>query len=368
MRNHYSPFFVLGACFLQACTTPVANRAAVIVPFSEVRHSANMDAATYAALGKYHHDRGEFDLAREAYLQSIALDRHQLASRNALAAIDARQGRLTEATEMLKSVVADFPAVAYPISNLGYLYYLQGQYDSAVTLLEHAVALDATNDRARSNLRLAKAAEGSQQELAKIKQSISARSESAQADVTARLDADPVISKPSGEVKPVTAAEPVSVAVSTARGTPFLSVMTKSRFDLVKTAANVFELKTRAPHSSAVLPPNISDGSIEIANGNGVHGLAGRLRPVLARQGFVIARLSNAPPYSQQVTEIRYRAGYQNQATRLRAALHDKYVVLHAMQWTGPADIKLVLGKDAVSRDVPNTTTASASLAAQRAL
>ena len=379
MLSHRPIYVVLGACSLLACTTPVANHSAVVVPVFEVRHSANKDAATYARLGKYHHDRGNIDLAREAYLHAITLDSRQLPSRNALAVIDADEGRLDEAVVLLKSVVADFPALAYPISNLGYLYYLQGQFDNAVTVLESAVTLDPASERARSNLRLAKAAAGSQEELAKLDKSISEESRRVNAGVPILSDVDRANSTPAVAAPQTAVASLLSGSIASVQSRLFLNAMTESRFDIVKTTANVFDLKVRQPElkvrQSPLAPPpsapeaagmvaqrskspipfqpakasHFDDAFVEITNGNGVQGFAGRLRLVLVRQGFVIARLSNARPYIQEVTEIQYRAGYENQATLLRAALHDEHVVLHAMQSTGAADIKLVLGKTGAS-------------------
>lgn len=372
MTIHRPLSMVVGACFLQACTIPVAQHAAVVVPTFEVRHSANKDAATYARLGKYHHDHGDLDLARAAYLQSIALDGRQLGSRNALAAIDVQQGRLDEASRLLEGVVRDFPALAYPVSNLGYVHYLQGHFETAVTMLERAVALDSAGKLARNNLSMVRAVVASHTELAKINASTADQSMGGGPAPVVRPEvARNVIALLPTVLRAAVTSAPVS-ATQAPQSQPFLNAVTRSRFDVVQTAANVLELKVRTPMPLApvlqsppaeqvvsVQPPVSSGVSIEIANGNGVRGLAGRLRVALHGQGIAVARLSNIRPYTEQVTRIQYRAGHEIQAALLRDALHDKHVVLDATQWTGATNIRLVLGKDAASRLGGNRAIAS---------
>ena len=84
---------------------------------------------------------------------------------------------------------------------------------------------------------------------------------------------------------------------------------------------------------------------VDIANGNGVLGMAKRFRRALAQIGIPVGRVSNERPYRQQTTTIEYRAGYQQQAAALQATLLGQAALLPA----GPhaqANLRLVLGKD----------------------
>jgi hypothetical protein len=125
---------------------------------------------------------------------------------------------------------------------------------------------------------------------------------------------------------------------------------------LVELGPNVFELKRRnAPLAAtfvplpAPAPAPVSDSSarIEIANGNGVTGMAKRIKQVLGQQGIAVIRLTNARPFRQVETIIEFRAGHAQDAEQLRDALRGHAVLVAAPQLPTQADLRLVLGKDA---------------------
>ncbi|QDG73643.1 LytR C-terminal domain-containing protein [Janthinobacterium tructae] len=146
-------------CLLQGCTSapsvPMWNMQAV----QRISHSAGQNAVTYFELGKFYQARGQLVLAADAFAASIALDPQQLAARNALAVLDARQGRLEQAATALLVLVRDFPEAAQPLNNLGYVYYLQGDLAQASSILEQAMACDGGTALARNNLQLVQAAQ-----------------------------------------------------------------------------------------------------------------------------------------------------------------------------------------------------------------
>ena len=293
-------------------------------PATQVRHSANQTATSYYQVGRYHQERGDLELALMAYTYSIARDGGQLDARNAAAAIHAQQGRLDQAKAMLLAVVADYPTVALPYNNLGYVYYLQGDYAAAATTLRKALALEGGNDRARNNLRLAENA----------------------------------MSRPAVAALPkvATVESPVQVApVLTAAIAPIQPVA--SAMELVELSPNVYELKLRAPPLAAFVPllapaqlaasPPPTSARVEIANGNGVTGMARRIKHALGRQGIAVSRLTNARPFRQVETTIEYRAGHAQHAEQLRDALRGHAVLVAAPNLPTQADVRLVLGRDA---------------------
>ena len=85
---------------------------------------------------------------------------------------------------------------------------------------------------------------------------------------------------------------------------------------------------------------------LEIANGNGIIGLARKTRAILVQQGLPIARLTNFKPYQQKQTVIYYRAGYHDQALALSQKLARKPVLRQDESLRNDTDIKLILGKD----------------------
>lgn len=334
----------LAACLLQACAAPPAKTEITLQPVLRVRHSANQAAATYYQLGKYHQDRGNLDLARAAYSHSIALDSRPMEARNALAVIDAQQGRLDDATALLQQLVADYPAVAYLHNNLGYVYSMQGNDDAAVAALQRALALDAGDERARNNLKAVQAA------LAGHGAPAAAAPASASASATAPT--------------PVPAAAAQGLAIVTPPETP------QARMEVVQIEPDVYQLRLKAaiasvladlqtgkPVAAAATPasapassaPPAKAARVEVANGNGVTGMAKRIKGVLGRRGIAVNRLTNALPYTQQETKIQYRAGYEQTAEALKRALRGHAVVVAASSPSGPSDVRLVLGRDAIA-------------------
>ncbi len=313
MYQRIATLTVVGT-LLAACAAPPARAPLAMEGLLRISHSSGQSAANWYQLGKYHQQRGQFDLAIEAYSAAIALDRQQLEPRNAQATVLALQGRLDEAQQTLLRLVADYPEVAHPYNNLGYVYLMQRNYDAAVTTLKRALALDAGDERARNNLATAQAAAG---------QSV------------ATLPAAPVAAGSAAAPPAALAPEP--------------------RMELVQIKPHVYQLKliaVAAEQPVLALQPVAPTGPLKspsaplrvaIANGNGVTGMALQVRLLLARRGIAVSQLSNLRPYRQEQTEIQYPRGLEQQALALNHALQGLAVLVPMAQ--GP-DLRLVLGKD----------------------
>ena len=373
----------MGACLLQACMTPLPAReepalsapTAVPVPKAEttelaiqpvmrLRHSADQSAATFYQLGKYHLEHGNLDFARSAYEASITMDGHQLDARNALAALDATQGKLDSAKALLIQIVADFPEVAHPFNNLGYVYYLQSDFEAAQKTLQRAIALDAGNERARNNLNavnIAMARQGNRDTVVLSMTLPQTTQASEPATVTtetttmtlARVQGLAIISPP---LEPQTRMEVVEVVpyvfelklkhANTNNTTTVLAdVKPEIPVPASPVAAVLANVMTTVPTSAS--PAKVS--RIEVANGNGVTGMAKRISDVLGRQGISVSRLSNELPYKQQETKIQYRAGFEKTAASLKNALKGHAVIVVSPSLSPNSDVRLVLGKDAIA-------------------
>ena len=158
-RFGMSGLYMLAFLLLSGCTASHAPPQWQVQGVQRISHSAGQNAVTYFELGKFYQARGQLVLAAEAFAASIALDPQQLAARNALAVLDARQGRLEQAATALLVLVRDFPEAAQPLNNLGYVYYLQGDLAQASSMLGQAMARDGGTALARNNLQLVQAAQ-----------------------------------------------------------------------------------------------------------------------------------------------------------------------------------------------------------------
>lgn len=387
---------VLGACLLQACVTPPTKQEMAIQPVLRINHSSDQTAATYYQLGKYHQERGHLDLARAAYTQSIALNRRQLEARNALAAIYSQQGRLDDARALLLQLVADFPAVAHPYNNLGYVYYLQGNFDAAVTTLQRALVLDSGNERARNNLEAVQVALASHGERAvdavglapTVNETKSALPDATTANrkegdaVTANIASPPATQLTTKLAEPAAPSAPIPRPQGLALMNP--PSVPQTRMEVVQMAPNVYELKMKAAFAPVIVKrqvektvvaaaapaPAVATAAaakafkVEVANGNGITGMARRIRGVLGQYGIAVNRLTNQRPYKHLTTEIQYRVGYKQEAEALKNALRGYAVVVPTNNLSSNSDVRLVLGKDAIAHMALIDGSASSSVLA----
>ena len=206
---------------------------------------------------------------------------------------------------MLLAVVADYPAVALPYNNLGYVYYLQGDYGAAAATLRKALALEGGNDRARNNLRLAENAMALPPAVLPCPSPHVCSARAADTCGRDRADADGAGAERDGADR--TGPERLRAQ---AQGAPLAAIAPL----LAPAPAN-----TPAPLAR-----------VEIANGNGVTGMAKRMKQALGRQGIAVSRLTNARPYRQLETTIEYRAGHAQSAEQLRDALRGQPALVAA--------------------------------------
>lgn len=87
----------------------------------------------------------------------------------------------------------------------------------------------------------------------------------------------------------------------------------------------------------------------EIANGNGITGLARKVRATLVQQGLPPSRLTNLKPYRTLETTIQYRSGFHDAALRLSRTLSKPATLVGNDHLRSGADVQLVLGKDVTS-------------------
>jgi len=305
-------------------------------PAQQVRHSGNDVASSYFRLGRYHQDRGDLDLALTAYTYAIARDPRHAGARSAAAAIHAQQGRLAQARAMLLAVAAEYPALAQPHNNLGYVYHLQGDYSAAAQAFRRALAIEPGNERARNNLALAEAG-----------------------------TAPPVALQ-----APVLLAAPPEAPAAAPVVPPPAAV---ARMELITLAPNMYELKLHTPEPVAVALPvalpvpgaGVPASRLEVANGNGVTGIAKRVKLALGKRGIAVARLTNARPFSQVETSIQFRPGFEQQALHLQATMGGTPVLKAVAALPMQTDLRLVLGKDASDKLSAPRLMASSSVAHQ---
>ena len=88
-------------------------------------------------------------------------------------------------------------------------------------------------------------------------------------------------------------------------------------------------------------------GSIEILNGNGVTGMARKMRAYLLERGFKVVRCANADRFDYAQTSVHYRREDLETAQQLLAQMPDIKNVKEVKKLErADATIKMVMGKD----------------------
>lgn len=362
-------------CCISLLSACASNQPVSVAPWSikpmTAMNSNDKPEAMYQ-IGRYYQGQNRYDQAIDAYKKTLAADSSFVEARNGLGVIYSRQGKYNEAIEVFKIAIQQAPKAAHLYSNIGYAYYLQGLYAESVTALVQATTLDPTNQRALNNLGLAYAKVGSNIE------SIQAFSHAAsQAVMTSvatpslgqsSLPETVAVAEPvkSAEVNAAAASQPElqMLALPKDRGaiTPAFIALTlpvvESRVKLVRLEPNVYELHMQqpkvAPIPMAMIVPVVaaSDNSsvaktrVEIANGNGVAGMARKVGRFLRSQGYPEARLTNQKPFQARMTQIQYRDGHQAEAQLLKASLPEAPELVQRNDMRADIGVRLVLGKD----------------------
>lgn len=320
MINQPIALALLGICLLPSCASLPAPVQMMFQPAEQVRHSGGDVASSYYRLGRYHQDHGDLALALTAYNYAIARNPKGAEARIAAAVIHAQQGRLAQARAMLLAVCAEYPNLVQPRNNLGYVYYLQGEYNAASDAFSQVLLMEPANERARNNLALAQNADTRQL-----------------ATVSAQVP------------------EPAPVAPTIAAA-PVPPTPPEGGMRLVQHAPNMYELQIvrqeplAAGTPGPALPdtaPAIVTSRLEIANGNGISGMAKRFRKALAVRGITTARLTNAKPFGRAGTSIEFRPGFEQEARSLQAAIGGTASLQPADKLRPHIDLRLILGKDA---------------------
>jgi tetratricopeptide (TPR) repeat protein len=400
-------------CLLQACSTVAPSpqtKAMQVEPVLRLGHSGAASAVTYYQLGKFHQERNNLDVARASYLQSIALDPHQIDARNALAVIHAKQGRLDDAAKLLQELVRDYPKDAYLQNNLAYVHYLRHDYSAALGALERALRIEPGNARAHANLDLVQTA------LIEKKNSLAAGEAETPAQTSSKA-ADEVAAKPAAKQAAPAPQEDKAAALALAgareavlspltvdmhRKAPVLvpqaltgsstATLEKPAYDLPASSLQVVQLQPNLielrPNASVVaaarnagsatempvlrnradmtlaspVPVNVTAPAmsattrqrpetrsfhVDIANGNGIGGMAAKMRKALEQRGIAVGHLSNRKPFDTAVTEIQYRAGYRHEAEHVRSVMQTAVTLAAVKDLPANADVRLLLGKDA---------------------
>lgn len=325
--------------------------------------AASADAAYLA--GRQQHLAQRHDEAAKSYRAALALDDGHINARNGLAALYAEQGDFAQAIPLWrrltdKATMASGPGTAFLFSNLGYAYFLSGDYANAQTALEKACLLDPLNHRAWQRLGESLQKLGQEERAQQmLRQAAALRQHDFRADyATAGGSASSAIDtavKAKARPDPGWAAVDLHVApdgMLELKRTPAASLAgAAANLAVPASAAASARLAALAPPPSAPDPmpapaaPSVPRlALLEIRNGNGVTGMARALSRQVADSDLKVVRLSNDKGFKVRMTRVEYHPDYREAAERLA----QRFASARAVQIDNakPSHLRLVLGHD----------------------
>jgi Flp pilus assembly protein TadD len=327
-------------------------------------------------LGRSHHLAHHYEEAIRSYRAALAADPQHINARNGLATIYAERRAFTQAIPIWRSLTAKVtlssgPGSAYLFSNLGYAYFLNGDYENAVVALEKACLLDPMNhnawyhlgeslqklgheQRAQDMFRQAEALQGHDLRAdyaAAGGTSVPAIAAAVKAPERRRDEwaANEIVTRPDGllELRRVLPAQPVIKATAIAAAvtdTPVspLAPSNKDRAAIVVTAPVPVPIAPpKAPEPSFPTPQS---ALLEIRNGNGVAGMAKSLSRQMGDPNLKVMRLTNEKGFNVRQTRVEYQTGFRPAAERLAQRFSNAAVVEVAN--CRKTDMRLVIGRD----------------------
>ncbi len=294
----------LAALSLGACSVniPAAVSAAWSAAFASIKQDQN-DNEEVMPSGDY---RPRLEMARSAFSSGyygISIDHlnAELAQRptsvaalNGLGASYDQLGRYNVARNYYFKALELSPLSSTTLANIGYSYLLQQQYEDAAAVLQLALQYNADNETASTNLAIA------QNNILATASALTLQSTAPSPDALQ----DPVPSPISDPIQP----------------------------------------RQEQVHLDASL-------RLEVSNGNGIDGMAARLRGYLQNKGLRSpgrpVRLTNADKYTYSQTLLYFRTGHRREAENLLSVLPLQNIVLQETdQLLDSIDLRLLIGRD----------------------
>ncbi|HEY1391895.1 MAG TPA: tetratricopeptide repeat protein [Methylibium sp.] len=325
-----------------------------VAPTYRVSVTGSASALDYAALARQYEGEQRWGDALNAWSKaaSVAPDNAEVLDKLGVAL--AERGRYDEAVTALRRATELAPTQARPLNNLGYTLLLAGRTEEARTVLRKAVALDSHYELAGANLQRVDPDGPSARDAAGAPMEATAaagETESSPASSTKDQRIENLAqSKPIIQLE--TAAKATALPLQTEPNAPRLALHSEETGQQPPTRQTAAADPPAA--SSTALEQEVNGAShpfdglrIEIANGNGVTGMAARLGSWLRHGGLGMRpRLTNLRPFNTPRTTIYYRSGYAEAAYRLARRMPHEVEVKPQLTSASQVDLRVVLGHD----------------------
>lgn len=306
---------------------------------ARVKPYSNISESLYR-LGRYQQRSGKHVQAVESFRKVLELQPDDSKALNALGASYDALGKCSEAQKYYSKALQYKPDVAYIYNNLGYSYLLCGNIDLAVSHLKRAAELDTSSRRIANNLYMA--------ELKTYGLAQTPASQPASPPVHIPYGIEPT-NRQAAQVAhmPTEAASQTHITIQPPVVVEISTTVKKPVPAAAETALMTKDLPREPEKKQPGLPEISMKGSIEIANGNGIRGMAQKSALFLRELGLPVNRITNAAHFNHASSTIYYQHGYAEYAYFLADLLPGKQLVKPQPGIAaGTSTVQVVLGKD----------------------
>lgn len=298
--------------------------------------------------GRNLHLERRYDEAIAAYQATLQLDAAHVNASNGLAIAYAEQRDFAKAIPIWQELtrgasMGSGQATAFLFGNLGYAYFLSGDYDRALVALEKACLLDPLNARAWQYLG---------ETLQKLGQDERARQMLGQASALREHDFRADYAAAGGGTRMPAIEQAVQAAQARQQAGSdqewaFVEVTSKGSglLELRRVGPSEPARKAPAPPAPAPMQPAIV-AALEISNGNGRQGMARLISRQIRDPGVKIVRLTNEKNFGVRQTRIEYQPAFRDLAERLAQRFGTGVPVELKARTAGRADLRMVIGHD----------------------
>ncbi len=323
------------------------NKKAAEKFWSSVRPVSTLSTSHYK-LGRYYQQQGKYSKSITEFIKAVRNDSSYCKAYNGIAMSYDALKRCEKARDSYEQALQCDSKGAYLYNNYACSSLLCGDYEKGLALLHEAVRLSEDNNRIRNNLKLAQTIvdlEKNSDELISKELSVATAAET--------------FFEPAGNNNETSLIDPIyeipdnSFSEEVQSGVEINEVVTSEvdipdRFDRLPSVSTVIEERVspskenirvadkKATHEFVSSIPknnatvrlvtekinktivrnriqaseNHSNGAVEVSNGNGVTGMAGRSADYFRGHGFNIRRITNAKNFYFDNSVIFYREGY----------------------------------------------------------
>lgn len=318
--------------------------------WSSVRPLSTLSDSHYK-LGLYYQQQRKYEKAIGEFSKAVRNNAGYCKAYNGIAMCLDAMHRCTKAHDVYMQALQCAPTQAWVYNNFACSSILCGDYEKGISLLLEASELSRDNSRIQNNLQLARSLHQQYMEQVFVEEEV----------VTIREEQIPAASVESGEGVAIQTDPAPQLPKKLApeglqedeRGAGMLTGHSEkpqpTRKNLVVEKLKIIE-STSKVESLAVMV----NGAVEISNGNGVTGMAGRIAKYFRGDGYKVIRITNAEHFHFSNSTIFYRDGYEPLANRLAVTLPGRQKLQLVDSFDRSAiRVKILLGRDLAGKVFP---------------